>query len=333
VPPPGTQTHLLKQEYTTGRIAILLHLKKLRDLTLTPGRSGGASYLSAASGLVAVKSFLYVVADDELHLGMFPASGDAPGVAVRILEGELPEDRAERKRLKPDLEALMLLPPGASWQHGALLALGSGSRRNRRRGVLLRLNSFGGIEGAARTIDLSPMLDAIAGQVGELNIEGATIVGDRWVLLQRGNKGRGINALVHLNAAAAVDAIAHSARIAALPFDIRRYDLGLVDGIPLCFTDAAALPDGRLVFAAVAEDTDDAYRDGRCTGAAVGIIDANGVLQDIQPLHPAVKAEGIDAWIDAGRIRVLLVTDADDPAVPAALYQGEFPSQELHCSH
>lgn len=304
----------------------MLYLKKLRDLTLAPARNGGAGHLSAASGLVVVKSFLYVVVDDEFHLGVFPANGAAAGTALRILEGELPGNHTERKRLKPDLEALMLLPPGTSWQHGALLALGSGSRTNRHRGVLLRLNGGGGIEGNARTIDLSPLLTAIAEQVGELNIEGAALLGERWVLLQRGNQGRGINALIQLNATDALDAIAASDRIEALPFDIRRHDLGTVAGIPLCFTDAAALPDGRMAFAAVAEDTDDAYRDGRCVGAAVGIIDAAGAVQEIQPLHPVVKVEGIDARIVAGRIHVLLVTDADDPAVPAALYQGEFPS-------
>src|SRR5271169_2423622 len=33
----------------------------------------------------------------------------------------------------------------------------------------------------------------------------------------------------------------------------------------------AALPDGTMVFTAVAEDTDDNYNDGACAGAAVGI--------------------------------------------------------------
>jgi hypothetical protein len=38
------------------------------------------------------------------------------------------------------------------------------------------------------------------------------------------------------------------------PSGIDRYDLGHLDGVPLCFTDAAALPDGGMVFSAVAED-------------------------------------------------------------------------------
>jgi hypothetical protein len=41
-------------------------------------------------------------------------------------------------------------------------------------------------------------------------------------------------------------------------------DLGTVDGIRLCFTDAATLPNGEVVICAVAEDTDDAYVDGQC---------------------------------------------------------------------
>ena len=34
---------------------------------------------------------------------------------------------------------------------------------------------------------------------------------------------------------------------------VRAIELGDIDGVPLCFTDAAALPDGNLLFTAVAE--------------------------------------------------------------------------------
>ena len=148
-------------------------------------------------------------------------------------------------------------------------------------------------------IDLAPLFTAIAQRVGELNIEGAAIARDRLVLLQRGNKGSGINALIHLDAQEVLAALTVADRIDALPFDIRRYDLGSARDIPLTFTDGAALPDGRLIFTAVAEDTDDAYQDGRCAGSAVGIVAADGNLQDLQPLNPGVKAEGIAARIDA----------------------------------
>jgi hypothetical protein len=45
------------------------------------------SHLSAASGLVCVGSMIYVVADDELHLGVFSKKLPEPGRLVRLVEG------------------------------------------------------------------------------------------------------------------------------------------------------------------------------------------------------------------------------------------------------
>lgn len=64
-----------------------------------------------------------VVADDEYHLGMFPAHGHADGELIRLFPGELPTFGKERKALKPDLEALTRLPPFPAYPHGALFAL------------------------------------------------------------------------------------------------------------------------------------------------------------------------------------------------------------------
>src|SRR5690606_6863194 len=60
-----------------------------------------------------------------------------------------------------------------------------------------------------------------------------------------------------------------------LPREVVRYELGVVDAIPLGFTDAAALGD-RVLFSAAAEDSPDATRDGRVAGSAVGVIAADG---------------------------------------------------------
>ncbi|MFP2906856.1 DUF6929 family protein [Pyxidicoccus sp. 3LFB2] len=51
-----------------------------RTLTLeSPEAPGRPAHVSAASGLVRVGPWLYIVADDALHLAVFPAQGDAPG--------------------------------------------------------------------------------------------------------------------------------------------------------------------------------------------------------------------------------------------------------------
>ena len=52
--------------------------------------------MSAASGVVRRGDFVYVIGDDELHIGEFRLSSREPGRLRRVLSGELPDDRRER---------------------------------------------------------------------------------------------------------------------------------------------------------------------------------------------------------------------------------------------
>jgi hypothetical protein len=300
----------------------MLELRKIRELALEqPSAPGRPAHLSAASGLVIVQSLLYVVADDELSLAVFPGAGEAPGKLVRYMDGELPVTKRKRKKHKPDLESLVLLPSFGSYPHGALFAMGSGSRSNRRQGVIFALDAQGAIQGAARLIDLSPLLTAVGEKVVDLNIEGALWVQDRFMLLQRGNKGDGRNAVIKLDLSDVLHVLASGDSVPPMPFETRYYDLGDIDGVPLTFTDGAALSDGRIVFTAVAENVADSYADGACLGATAGILSSDGVLQSLDRLDPGVKVEGLDARLEGGRIALTMVSDADDAAIPASLYQ------------
>ncbi len=300
----------------------MIRARKRRALTLeSPSARGRPPFLSAASSLVVVQSRLYVVADDELHLGVFPVRGRAPGRLVRLIKGKLPAGQKKRKRRKPDFEAQVLLPPFPDHPHGALLAIGSGSRPARRKGVLLPLDARGRVAGAPREIRLATLLSAMEVRLGELNIEGAVIAGNRLILLQRGNKGGAHNALVSMHLPKFLRAIAAAAPV-DIPFRIQRIALGSIEGVPWGFTDAAALPDGSLVFTAVAEDTEDAYHDGPCLGAAIGIL-SDGKVKRFELLTPLIKPEGVAIHVQDGRLKVLLVTDADDAAIPAGLWEAQ----------
>ena len=113
----------------------------IRELALDPAEHPhGQSHLSAASGLVRVRQRLYVVADDELHLGVFDDSA-GPGTLVRLLEGELPRDKGQRKKAKPDLETLALPPSGLP--HWRTAGTGPGSKPQRETGALVGLNVQG----------------------------------------------------------------------------------------------------------------------------------------------------------------------------------------------
>lgn len=287
-----------------------------------PGRD---AYLSAASGLVRAGKFLYVVADDEHHLGVFDAAGAAAGSLLRLFDGELPESGSKRKKKKPDLEALTLLPPFAAFAHGALFAIGSGSRPNRRMGALLGVGPDGAVNGGPVAVDLSAMFSALDEEFPKLNIEGAVVAGGELCLFQRGNKRAG-NALARFRLSEALDFLAAAARPEPLrPIAVQRVDLGEIDGIALCFTDGAALPGGAMVFTAVAEDTEDSFFDGPCAGAALGMLGPDGKLCFLDRLDRPHKIEGVEARVEGSAVRLLLVTDADDASVPAALYSAEIP--------
>lgn len=299
----------------------MLHLTKLRDLNLRAGTSPERpGFLSAASGLVRAGEWLYVVADDELHLGVFSRERNTPGELLRLFPGELPGGQKKRKQRKPDLEVLTRLPPFAGCPHDALLALGSGSARSRCRGALLTLNGPGRIQGAPRMLDASALFAGLERQFDALNLEGAWVSGHGLHLLQRGNKGNSPNAVIHLDLGDFLSALMAGDVLPALkPLGMQTMELGAVTGVPLCFTDAAVLPDGRCLFSAVAEDTDSAYADGACVGAAIGMMDAHHQLLWMEMVAPACKIEGIDVCLQAGQMQILLVTDADDSQVPAYL--------------
>ena len=281
--------------------------------------------MSAASGLVRSGRFLYVVADDELHLGVFPASGAGAGRLLRLFPGELAAQATERKRRKPDLEALLLLPRFAGYAHGALLALGSGSKANRRAGAVLALDVQGEAVGVPRPCDLSGLLAPLEGHFASPNIEGAVVVGEELCLLQRGNRKARQNALLRYRLQPLLDALGAGVPVPELePFALHPVDLGAVGDVPLCFTDAAVVPTGDLVFSAVAEDTGDNYNDGPCAAAAIGITSRKGVVRRMHPIDGAPKIEGVHASLEGNAVRLLLVTDADDSAIAAGLYTTSF---------
>lgn len=300
----------------------MIAVTKVRDLNLPAGAGAGRpAHLSAASGLVWLGSLIYVVADDELHLGIFDPAGAAPGRLMRLFEGALPASKGRRKTQKPDLEALTRLPPFGRYPDGALLALGSGSTPNRRRGALLGLDGKGAISGAPRILDLSDFFAVLDTEFDAPNIEGALVSADELRLLQRGNRRNKLNAIVRFPLSGLLDALEEGPRIGPIaPSAVDRFDLGRIGGIPLCFTDAAALPDGGMMFTAVAEDTDDAYNDGPCMGAAIGLIGEDGNLRWLRELDQPHKIEGVDARMEGDRIGLLLVTDADDADIPASLF-------------
>ena len=304
----------------------MIPVTKLRELTLERAEGDeSSSHVSAASGMVHVGETLFVIADDEKQLSIFPREAQEPGRQITILSGAKPKSQEELKTDKPDLESIVLLQPSEHFEHGALLTLGSGTK-DRDRGALVALGPDGLPAGDAREIELTPLFDELRSRIEGFNAEGCAATGDSLHLFQRGNAEGSINARVDLSLDAVTGSLAGGASLNADHITgITSYELGLLGGVGLCFSDAAPLPDGRIVFTCSAESTGPG-EDGKVTGSALGVMSADGEVTFLEPIDLDVKIEGMTAMSeDGGAIRVLLVADADDPDSPSPLFEAWLP--------
>jgi hypothetical protein len=275
----------------------------------------GQPHLSAASGLVCTLGRAYVVADDEHHLAVF-SDLCSRGRLHRIAAGDLPHDAVVRKRRKRDFESLFLLPGDARVRR--LVALGSGSRANRCAGVVIELDARGWPRRAVRSFDLAPLFEPLAARCGALNIEGAFVQRDRFVLINRAADDNAGNLALHYPLRALHEAIAGS-HSAIAPEAMHRHALGHLSGVPLGFTDAAPLPGGGWVYSAAAEERRGSVADGPCSGSVIGIVGADGSLRAQRALDASLKIEGIAVRPRDGGLDLCLVSDADDPGLPSCL--------------
>jgi hypothetical protein len=299
-----------------------LHLRKLRDLEVEePSAPGRPAHLSAASGVVRRGEFVYVIGDDELHLGVFRLSSSEPGRLRRVLGGDLPGDDGERSNRKPDLEALTLLPPFEEHPYGALLGLGSGSAPERDRGFVCALAADGSIAGEPEELALRPLYRLLREHVADLNVEGAATMGERLWLLNRGATGEAPNLVAELSLERLMRSLREDRCLDAEELEtVRVYELGDIDGVQLSFSDATPIADQLLVFTASAEADD-----GQIRGSVVGTLGLDGSVRRLRTIDRRWKVEGVHAAIDTGVLDFTFVCDQDDPGAPAPLLSAAMP--------
>ena len=293
--------------------------------------SGGdehSNHISAASSLVRIGDTLFVVADDELQLGVFTSLGRDEGTRVTLMKSEPPESEEARKEDKADLESLIALPSAEGWPHGALFALGSGSGPKRNKGALIPLDADGAPTQDRKEVDLSPLYDHIRKSIPELNIEGAVVLESSVWLLQRGDNAEGRNAVLTLDLAKMQRSIASGSIDKDVLGETRFYDLGRLKGVDLAFSDASLLEDGRIAISASAEDSKGGS-DGGYVGSALGVMTPDGDVISLEPVDLDVKLEGMTARIEGDQIVFMLVTDADAPEVPSPLLEAKIPAGAL----
>ena len=114
-------------------------LQFIRDLKIS--RAQGLHEIKAASGLVKIENTLYIIADDDLSLGILSLEPKGYESLIPLISGELPQNPAERKKIKPDWEAIVKVASPLPEQEG-LLVIPSGSKANRQMGVFVKLNDL-----------------------------------------------------------------------------------------------------------------------------------------------------------------------------------------------
>ena len=274
--------------------------------------------VTAASAIAPLGDGWLVAQDDSTTAAWVRAGEVAP---VRLLPPVEGRDRfseaAGTKRLKPDLEVAC---PAEVDGQPAVLLLGSGSTARRTRGVLVRLDDGRPVVQAG---ELAPVHELVARCLGlpddQLNLEGASRHGGTVRWFNRGNLAAGVRpGSVDVPLAGLVDAVLGRTDPAAVPVEQPRvYDLGEVDGVGLAVTDAVALPDGRLLLSAAAEDTPNAVDDGPVVAAALVLVDGDVVLDvaavpEVDGRVPKVEGLALRAVRD-DEVHLLAVVDDDDP--------------------
>ena len=287
------------------------------------------AYVRAGSSLAWVPGGIAVIQDDANFLALIdPKSGAVRSVALPAgKDGRRQFDKeGGNKKAKLDLEACVAVEVKGET---ILLAFGSGSTERRQQ--ILRARGWERKEPSVELIEADDLYALLRQEPGfaptRLNLEGVTPVGEHLRLFSRGNgKSRGgvapANATCDIHVGALLELLGGRPG-AALPkiINVHQYDLGLLAGVPLGFTDATLWHEG-VLFSAAAEASPDAIEDGRVTGSVIGVIDAAGRGRWTSITDPSgaafdAKVEGVVAAKEAGHLYA--VVDPDDPKVASVL--------------
>jgi hypothetical protein len=271
----------------------------------------------AASAIAAYGDGWLIGQDDATHGCWWRAGVGTPLRIVPAVAGhEVFSEDAGTKEHKPDLEAAVAVD-------GGVLLLGSGSTPARMRAAMVRPESthlIGDLSDlyarVAHLLDVDPEV---------LNLEGACVVGTTLRWFQRGLPAVGVpTASVDVDLDALLDALtANDGGRGVEVRDPRHYVITSDEGLALAVTDAVALPDGRVLVSAAAEDSPNAYDDGPVLGSALALLDGVVTVATVllpEPDGRVAKVEGLAVleWSDQGG-RLLATVDADDPEVPSAV--------------
>jgi hypothetical protein len=229
--------------------------------------------IPSASGVEVSNGIIYIIGDDSKTLFMLSHE-------LKILQqydlfesAYAAEERIPKKE-KPDFECLCLLNI-----HGFdyLLVNGSGSKKNRDTGHLVKLPSKYNKKFFDKDISFKALFDMLKSNRdivadGKLNLEASAANDSFFIMLNRANKEGNNAALVFRKEEMDVFLVENPDMV---PFpEVFVYQLPMLDDIPSGFSGACIF-EQVLFFTASAEDTNDAVEDGAIKGSIIGWIGLN----------------------------------------------------------
>jgi hypothetical protein len=229
--------------------------------------------LPSASGIEVVDGIIYVIGDDSPYLYCLDHHLN---VLERVLlyetsgfeEGRIP------KNVKADLECLTLLTID---RYKYLFISGSGATEQRNRAFLVKLPTKYNKKHVVREVLIANLFDFLRSNPdicssGRLNLEGAAVSENKFILLQRANQSSGNIALVFDKEEFIVFLMENSELI---PFpEILPVGLPLMGSLKSGFSGACVFDD-LFFYTASVEETQDAVQDGKVYGSFIGLLHMN----------------------------------------------------------
>jgi hypothetical protein len=272
-------------------------------------RSQEFPHIPSGSGIEKWQDKIYIIGDDSNFL--FELNNEWKlSRTIRLFDRPVDTNQRIPKPLKPDLEAVTLVPPNH------LLALGSGS--------LAELRDVGVLIDLAHNMDpeylsFSPLYDQLRGITAQLNIEGACNIDDTIILLNRGDASHSNQVIIaNWN---------RKQLVMENLMDIHFVDLPQIEKTNAGFTGCVHVPENdMMIFCASAEETHNAYDDGSVKGSLIGVVQnfSSQLRQKhlkitasvIPSFFKAKKIESVcvDEFISENEINLLAVSDSDGGA-------------------
>ncbi len=264
-------------------------------------------HIPSGSGIEKWQDKIYIIGDDSNFLFELNSEWEVTN-KIRLFDRKTDSHDRIIKKIKPDLEAVTLVPPSH------LLAMGSGLLPELRDvGILLNLAAQDELE----YLNFNSLYETLRSITAQVNIEGACNVDDKIILLNRGDK-------IHSNQLI-ITKWNRKQLVVEKQLDIHFLELPAIQQTNTGFTGCVHLPENDLmIFCASAEDTTNGYDDGSVKGSLLGIMEnfshqiAHHQVKISDIVIPdffagkKIESVCIDEFISATEVTVLVVADPDN---------------------